>query len=103
MQTPSQPENASAHACTASTKTFDAADIDRLMAETFSAPRDPRSPQYRAGVRVILERKLIGTPLPALPYLLGSASADAYFAGQGEGHVIARCELDAAKATGGAA
>lgn len=103
MLNPSHPRKASADACTAPTKTFNAADIDRLMAEAFSVPRDPRSPQYHAGVRAILERKLIGTPLPALPYLLGSARADAYFAGQNEGLAIARCELDAAKATGGAA
>lgn len=80
---------------------YTAADVDRLMAETFNVSRDPRSLPYRDGVRAILERKLIGTPLPALPYPLGSAEADAYFSGQDEGRGIALRVL--ASASGGAA
>jgi hypothetical protein len=71
------------------------------MAKAFDVPRDPRSLPYRDGVRAILARKLIGTPLPALPHPLGSAEADAYFSGQDEGRDIARRIL--ASASGGAA
>jgi hypothetical protein len=63
--------------------------VDDLMAEAFAPGRDPRSAEYKAGVRAILERKLNGTALP-LPYALGTVQADAYMAGWDEGNAIWR-------------
>jgi hypothetical protein len=63
--------------------------VDELMAEAFATGRDPRSQEYKAGVRAILECRLNGEPLPA-PYALGTVQADAYFAGQNEGESIWR-------------
>lgn len=76
----------------ASADTGSADDIDRLMAKAFFVGRDPRSAQYRQGVRSILEHRLAGTPLNEVPYRMGTAEADAYFVGQSEGHAIARRE-----------
>lgn len=64
------------------------ADIDRLMQDTFGAGRDPRSEQYRKGARTVLECRLLGTPIPPMPYTLGTAAADAYFSGQEEGRAV---------------
>ncbi|MFZ3141172.1 hypothetical protein [Polaromonas sp.] len=111
---------ASADACTDTTppagaNSFQPADIDRLMNEAFNVPRDPRDPRslaYRLGVRVIMEEKLLGTPMHVCPYPLGQATADAYFSGHAEGHRIVEIaqwkrERDSlrcmAKAFGGAA
>ncbi|SAL07224.1 hypothetical protein AWB78_08482 [Caballeronia calidae] len=63
--------------------------VDELMRRAFDAPRDPTSPEYKAGVRSILNLRVGGIPVP-LPYELGTAQADAYFAGQNEGHRIWR-------------
>jgi hypothetical protein len=63
--------------------------VDELMAEAFAPGRDPRSPEYKAGVRSILDWRINGAQ-PALPYALGTAQADAYFAGQEEGGAIWR-------------
>lgn len=63
-----------------------------LFEQAFSRPRTPRSDAYKAGVRAILRVRLDETPQIALdcPYIIGTADADAWFAGIDEGHAIYR-------------
>lgn len=67
-----------------------------IFDEAFSKPRDPRSDEYRHGVIDILKFRLgeaneaFGKP----KYKLGTAQADAYFAGCDEGHRMAREYLE---------
>lgn len=63
--------------------------VEALMVEAFSAGREPRSPEYRAGVRSILVHHIEGKEL-TVPYPPGSAQADAFFAGRYEGKAIWR-------------
>ena len=63
--------------------------VDQLLAAAFAGPRDPRSPEYRAGVRAVLEFRIDGKPIRR-PYVPGTAQDDAFDAGQVEGHVIWR-------------
>ena len=73
---------------TADTRTR-AAILDDLMKKAFGAGREPRSSEYQQGVLLMLERRLGGTFLQvACPYAMGSASADAFLAGQEEGRAI---------------
>lgn len=67
--------------------------VDELMSEAFAPGRDPRSSEYKQGVRAMLERKINGTTIP-LPYDLGTAQADAYMAGWDEGARIWRVLQD---------
>jgi hypothetical protein len=62
----------------------------------FSKPRDPRSAEYRHGVIDILKFRLRETneATGKRQYRLGTAQADAYFAGCDEGHRLARGYLD---------
>jgi len=62
--------------------------VDELIAEAFGSPRDPRSDEYKAGVRAALEYRLNRRKL-ALPCPIGTAQADAWFSGLDEGHRIA--------------
>jgi hypothetical protein len=65
--------------------------VEELMAEAFAPGRDPRSQEYKTGVRAILAWRINGVPLEMPPpFALGSAQADAYFAGQDEGKAIWR-------------
>lgn len=62
----------------------------------FAKPRDPRSDEYRHGVLDILRFRL-GEASEAFlkkQYVLGTAQADAYFAGCDEGHRLAREHLE---------
>jgi len=86
MLNPSQPESASADVCTA-------LQIEKLMAEAFGVYHTPRSAPYRAGVRAVLALRLAKTPLPDMPYRVGTAEADAYFAGNDRGHFIVSIQL----------
>jgi len=72
--------------------------VDELMKRAFDdAIRDPRSAEYKAGVRSILSLHLGGVARP-FPYRLGTTEADAYLAGQDEGHRIWRTlEVDHGK------
>jgi hypothetical protein len=60
-----------------------------LYAAAFAVPRDPRSPEYRAGVRYALAYRLGETPSRPCPYPAGTAQSDAYHSGCQEGHMIA--------------
>lgn len=66
--------------------------LDRLMSAAFFVGRQPRSEQYRQGVRAILAHRLEAAPLPEVPFPIGTPEADAYFSGQNEGRDIARRE-----------
>ncbi|WP_216673338.1 hypothetical protein [Paraburkholderia solitsugae] len=63
--------------------------VDDLMKKAFSPGRDPRSAEYKAGVRALLELRINGVKLPR-PYATGTVQADAFYAGVGEGHDIWR-------------
>jgi hypothetical protein len=62
--------------------------ISGLIDAAFAGPRDPRSPEYKAGMRAVLENRLHGRPIHC-PFTLGTAAADAFFAGFAEGRAIA--------------
>lgn len=63
--------------------------VDNLMAKAFDTPRDPRSPEYQAGVRAALNFRLNQVRIPT-PYPPASAASDAYYSGVSEGHRIGR-------------
>jgi hypothetical protein len=66
--------------------------LNRMMAWAFHEARDPRSPEYRAGVRDMLLFKLVEKPLRN-PWMLGTAHADAWFAGVEEGKLVFKFHL----------
>jgi len=63
-----------------------------LFDAAFSGARDPRSDAYRHGMLDILKYKLreINQTFGKTNYVMGTAEADAYYAGCDEGHRIAR-------------
>jgi len=65
--------------------------VDEVMAKTFAPEtgREPRSNAYRAGVRAMLALHIDGIQ-PSIPYWVGSAEFDAYFAGREEGKAIVK-------------
>lgn len=63
--------------------------VDDVMALAFNRPRDARSDAYKAGVRGALTFRMEHRHVDC-PYALGTAEADAYFAGCDEGHHIWR-------------
>jgi hypothetical protein len=69
-----------------------------IFEAAFAKPRDPRSKEYRQGVIDILKYRLGETKevLGKKQYAdaLGTAQADAYFAGCNEGHRLAREYLE---------
>lgn len=69
-----------------------------LFVEAFDGPRDQRSNEYKAGVLAVLQLRFGEIDDVSCPYPLGTASADAYFAGCREGHTIYNNYI---KATGG--
>lgn len=73
---------------------FDIIEVDAMFASAFNVPRDPRSPEYRAGALAALQFRVDGTPIPH-PYPAGTAADDAYYSGQAEGHSIWRRARDA--------
>ncbi|MFC5550748.1 hypothetical protein [Massilia aerilata] len=75
--------------------------VEQLFRAAFDRPRDPRSAEYKEGVRAILVYRIKGG-LTRCPYAMGTASADAYYAGTDEGHRIWRAHEETL-AQGGAA
>jgi hypothetical protein len=61
--------------------------IDCLMSQAFDNDREPRSNEYKKGVRSTLEFCIIGGN-PVCPYPMGTASADAFISGMDEGRQI---------------
>ena len=60
-----------------------------LFAAAFSVSRDPRSDAYKAGVLAVLRLHVEGVRVRQ-PYRMGTAEADAFSSGCGEGHLIFR-------------
>ena len=73
--------------------------VDRLYKSAFDTPRDPRSFEYKAGVRAALAYRIEGKRI-SRQYEPGTAQFDAYYAGIDEGHAIWR---NATASVGGAA
>lgn len=70
--------------------------VDGLMAAAFDRPREHRSAAYKAGVRAALVLSFDCITRPA-PYNIGTAEADAFFAGEAEGRqIIARTRMSTA-------
>jgi hypothetical protein len=68
--------------------------VDRLMKEAFDIPRDPRSDAYKLGARELLAHRILGVHFRC-PYPLGTAEADAFFAGSNEGRTILQLHQEA--------
>lgn len=59
--------------------------VDALFQKIFDVPRDPRSPEYKQGVRAALAFRIHGTRI-VHPFQCGTAASDAFFSGLDEGH-----------------
>jgi hypothetical protein len=70
----------------------------RLYQTAFEQPRDPRSEEYRRGVRDALAFRLEGRRIQT-PYKVGTCQFDAWRAGIDEGHALWR-QARAAKTSG---
>lgn len=68
-------------------------DVEAILAHRFRVGTSPRSAEYRAGVRAILEFRLTGGAHIHCPAPLGTAAADAFGAGVDEGHFLSRIAL----------
>lgn len=62
----------------------DQALLESLIREAFERPRDPRSTEYKAGVRALLASRISGIPF-VCPYPPSSAASDAFYSGKDEG------------------
>lgn len=67
--------------------------VDHLFKDAFDRCRDPRSAEYKAGVRAALAFRIEGKRI-ARPYDKASASDDAYGAGMVEGHALWRAAVE---------
>ena len=61
--------------------------VETMMRAAFDHPRDPRSDAYKLGVRELLNCRTQGIRL-VCPYKMGTAEADAFYAGSDEGRAI---------------
>lgn len=68
--------------------------VELLMTERFRSG-DPRSAEYKAGVRAVLELKIAGKPIER-PYAMGTAQCDAFYAGHDDSLRIWRAAQDEA-------
>lgn len=68
--------------------------IEQLFKAAFDKPRDPRSAEYKEGVRAALAYRVNGARIHC-PYPAGSAQFDAFYAGIAEGHAIWRAHQEA--------
>jgi len=62
---------------------------DSIFNAAFAVPRDPRSAEYKAGVRAALVFRIEGRRIAKL-YAAGTAQDDAYHAGIAEGNALWR-------------
>lgn len=75
----------------------------QIFDDAFSRPRDPRSDEYKRGVFNALNYRLGVVQGLNCPYPVGSAQADAWFAGTSEGYALAaeeRGRVEAARVAG---
>lgn len=56
--------------------------------KAFTQGRNPRSDAYKQGVMDCLRTRIEGELPKKCPYILGTADADAYFAGRDEGRAL---------------
>ena len=63
--------------------------VDQLYQTAFYNGRTPRSQEYKAGARMALEHRIERKDFD-MPYQVGTAAADAFFAGIEEGKTIWR-------------
>jgi hypothetical protein len=68
--------------------------VDKLFDAAFNNARDPRSDEYKAGVRAVLNYRIAGERIYR-PYPMGTTQADAFYAGVDEGHQIWRAYQEA--------
>jgi hypothetical protein len=73
--------------------------VDQLFDAAFNNARDPRSAEYKAGVRAVLNYRVAGTRIRSA-HPMGTAQADAFYAGVDEGHRIWRAHLEAEAQSG---
>jgi len=73
--------------------------VDRLFDAAFNTARDPRSNEYKAGVRAVLNYRYKGGGIRC-PHAMGTAQADAFYSGVDEGHRLWRAHVDASKPHG---
>lgn len=66
--------------------------VERLYSAAFNNGRTPRSSEYKAGVLMALEHRIEHHDIEQ-PYRVGTAAADAYFAGIEEGKAIYRAAV----------
>jgi hypothetical protein len=60
---------------------------EQLFNAAFNKSRTPRSAEYKAGTRALLELRVHGIDL-IYPYPSGTTQADAFYSGVDEGNVI---------------
>lgn len=66
--------------------------VNQLFDAAFNRCRDPRSPEYKAGVRAALAFRIEAAAIPR-PYAPGTAAEDAFHAGMAEGHSVWRAAV----------
>lgn len=67
--------------------------VGEIMALAFDQPRTPRSTAYRVGARDALLGRAMQHSVRN-PFELGTSDADAWFAGNAEGHALWRAEAE---------
>ena len=67
--------------------------VEQLFRAAFDRPRDPRSAEYKEGVRATLTYRINGDRVRC-PYPPEAAQSDAWYAGADEGHRIWRAHLE---------
>lgn len=67
-----------------------------LFKAAFDVPRDPRSAEYKEGVRACLAYRVTGARLRS-PYPMGTVQADAFYAGVDEGNQLWRAHRELEK------
>lgn len=77
-----------------------AALVDRLFNEAFAPGRAPRSVEYMAGVRALLTCRVYACRF-FCPHMVGTAQADAFYAGADEGRALWCAHELAAQRDGG--
>jgi hypothetical protein len=67
--------------------------VEQLFKAAFDTARDPRSAEYKEGVRAALNYRVNGKHIHH-PYPATSAQSDAFHAGTAEGHAIWRAHQE---------
>ncbi|MBT2795363.1 hypothetical protein [Paraburkholderia strydomiana] len=62
--------------------------LDDMMEQAFFEGRDARSPEFKQSARDVRVAHKEGSALPAIPFKVGTAQADAYLAGREERRIV---------------